>query len=45
MTELDETKLLVLAILKAAVEQGGADTALLKAYVKRAAELAERIKD
>lgn len=42
---LDETKLLVLAILKIAVEKGPADTVLLKAYLKRAAELADRIKD
>lgn len=42
---LNEPKLLILAILKIAVEKGPGDTALLKAYVKRAAELATQLKD
>lgn len=43
--KLNEPKLLVLAILKIAVEEGPANTPLLKAYLKRAAELAETIKN
>ena len=42
---IDEDKALILHYCRIAAEKGAADTVLLKAYVKRAAELAATLKD